>query len=131
MLYWFFSRAGDAHIAALSQVFTHPNKTSVIKKLDLRYVNVINISANNGRLLNLCYKSDWFCKHLNTSLFYYEGYTFYRPFASCPKPLFYSKAINASHDMKMIFYSHTNKTHFQSRKILQACVAKWLTPRTP
>ena len=43
----FFSRAGDAHIAALSQVFTHPNKTSVIKKLDLRYVNVINISANN------------------------------------------------------------------------------------
>ena len=33
--------AGDAHIAALSQVFTHPNKTSVIKKLDLRYVNVI------------------------------------------------------------------------------------------
>ena len=37
----FFSRAGDSHIAALSQVFTHPNKTSVIKKLDLRYVNVI------------------------------------------------------------------------------------------
>ena len=38
---FFFSRAGDSHIAALSQVFTHPNKTSVIKKLDLRYVNVI------------------------------------------------------------------------------------------
>ena len=33
--------------------------------------------------------------------------------------------------MKMSFYSHANKTHFQSRKILQACVAKWLTPRTP
>ena len=46
----FFSCAGDAHIAALSQVFTHPNKTSVIKKLDLRYVNVIIISAKNGRL---------------------------------------------------------------------------------
>ena len=38
---FFFSRAGDSHIATLSQVFTHPNKTSVIKKLDLRYVNVI------------------------------------------------------------------------------------------
>ena len=46
----FFSCAGDAHVAALSQVFTHPNKTSVIKKLDLRYVNVIIISAKNGRL---------------------------------------------------------------------------------
>ena len=45
-----FSCAGDAHIADLSQVFTHPNKTSVIKKLDLRYVNVIIISAKNGRL---------------------------------------------------------------------------------
>ena len=33
--------------------------------------------------------------------------------------------------MKMSFYSHANKTHFQSRKILQACVAKWLMPRTP
>ena len=50
VLYCFFSRAGDAHIAALSQVFTHPNKTSVIKKLDLRYVNVIIISAKLGRL---------------------------------------------------------------------------------
>ena len=46
----FFSCAGDAHVAALSQVFTHRNKTSAIKKLDLRYVNVIIISANNGRL---------------------------------------------------------------------------------
>ena len=36
-----FCCAGDAHIAALSQVFTHPNKTSVVKKLDLKYVNVI------------------------------------------------------------------------------------------
>ena len=35
-----FSCAGDAHVAALSQVFTHPNKTSVIKKLDLGYVNI-------------------------------------------------------------------------------------------
>ena len=46
----FFSRAGDAHVAALSQVFTHPYKTSVIKKLDLRYVNVIITSAKYGRL---------------------------------------------------------------------------------
>ena len=47
---FFFFCAGDAHIAALSQVFTHPNKTSAIRKLDLRYVYVIIISANNGRL---------------------------------------------------------------------------------
>ena len=36
-----FCLAGDAHIAALSQVFTHPSKTSGIKKMELRYVNVI------------------------------------------------------------------------------------------
>ena len=38
-----FCCAGDAHIAALSQVFTHPSKTSGINKLELRYVDVIVI----------------------------------------------------------------------------------------
>ena len=49
-----FCCAGDAHIAALSQVFTHPSKTSGIYKLELRYVDVIVIifiyMYNNGRL---------------------------------------------------------------------------------
>ena len=68
----FLSCPGDAHIAALSQVFTHPNKTSILKKLDLRYVNVIIISANNGRLNYVI--NEIGC--VNTSLFYYEGYSF-------------------------------------------------------
>ena len=43
VLWYCFCCAGDAHIAALSQVFTHPRKTSGLKKLELRYVNVIVI----------------------------------------------------------------------------------------
>ena len=83
MLYCFFSRAGDAHIAALSQVFTHPNKTSVIKKLDLRYVNVIIISAKIGRLTYVINQFGFV--NIKTLVpFIMKD----RPFASCPKSLF-------------------------------------------
>ena len=42
-------------------------------------------------------------------------------FPSCLKPLFQSEAKFKAIDMKMIFYSHANKTHFP-RKVLQlAC----------
>ena len=35
-----------------------------------------------------------------------------RPFASCPKPLFHNEAKCEAIDMKVIFYSHANKTFF-------------------
>ena len=35
------------------------------------------------------------------------------PFTSCPQPLFQSKAKCKVIDMKMIFHSHANKTHFR------------------
>ena len=36
------------------------------------------------------------------------------PFTSCPQPLFQSEAKCKAIDMKMIFHSHANKTHFRS-----------------
>ena len=38
-----------------------------------------------------------------------------RPFASCPKPLFHNEAKCEAIDMKVIFYSHANKTYFHKR----------------
>ena len=38
-----------------------------------------------------------------------------RPFASCPKPLFHNEAKCEAIDMKLIFYSHANKTFFHKR----------------
>ena len=37
------------------------------------------------------------------------------PFPSCSKPLFKSEAKCKTIDMKIIFYSHTNKTHFHKK----------------
>ena len=37
---------------------------------------------------------------------------FYRPFPSGPKPLFQREAKCEAINMKLIFYSHANKTHF-------------------
>ena len=39
----------------------------------------------------------------------------YRPFPSCLKPLFQSKAKCEAIDLKMIFYSHANRTHFHNK----------------
>ena len=38
------------------------------------------------------------------------------PFTSCSEPLFQSEARCKAIDMKMIFYSHANKTHFRSER---------------
>ena len=38
------------------------------------------------------------------------------PFTSCPQPLFQSEAKCKAIDMKMIFHSHANKTHFRSER---------------
>ena len=38
------------------------------------------------------------------------------PFTSCPQPLFQSEAKCRATDMKMIFHSHVNKTHFRSER---------------
>ena len=39
-------------------------------------------------------------------------------FPSCSKPLFLSEAKCKANDMKMIIYSHANKTHLQKKGFL-------------
>ena len=39
----------------------------------------------------------------------------YRPLSSCHKPLFQSEAKCEAIDLKMIFYSHANRTHFHNK----------------
>ena len=39
----------------------------------------------------------------------------YLSFPSCLKPLFQSEAKCEAIDFKMIFYSHTNRTHFHNK----------------
>ena len=46
------------------------------------------------------------------------------PFPSCPKPLFQSEAKCEAIDMKMIFYSHANKTRFHKNDLALRLVFK-------
>ena len=48
----------------------------------------------------------------------------YRPFPSCPKPLFQSEAKCKATDKKMIFYSHGNKTHFRKKYVELSLILK-------
>ena len=48
-----------------------------------------------------------------------------RPYPSCSKPLFQSKASCKSIDMKMIFNSYTNKTRFHRKSLRLASFWKW------
>jgi len=50
---------------------------------------------------------------------------FNRPFPRCLKPLFQSEAQCEAIDMKMIFYSHANRTHFNI-KLLHLHLALFL-----
>ena len=43
---------------------------------------------------------------------------------SCPKPLFRSEATREATDMKMIFYSHVNKTHFHNKGLALSLLSK-------
>ena len=47
-----------------------------------------------------------------------------RLFQSCPKPLFQSEAKCEAIDMKMISYSHANKTHFHKKGFTLGLVVK-------
>ena len=47
-----------------------------------------------------------------------------RPFLSCLKALFQSEAKCEAIDMKMIFYSHANKTYFHHRGFAVSLVLK-------
>ena len=48
----------------------------------------------------------------------------FRPFPSYPNPLFQSEAKCEAIDMKMIFYSHANKTHFHKNGLALSLVFK-------
>ena len=48
----------------------------------------------------------------------------YRPFPSCPKPLFQSEAKCEAIDMKMSFYFHAHKTHFHKKGFVLSFVLK-------
>ena len=48
----------------------------------------------------------------------------YRPFLSYPKPLFQSEANCKAIDVKMIFYSHANVTHFHYKGFVLSLVLK-------
>ena len=47
-----------------------------------------------------------------------------RPFLSCFKPVFQSKATCDAIDMKTIFYSHANETRFQKEGFALSLVLK-------
>ena len=47
-----------------------------------------------------------------------------RSFLSWPKPLFQNKAKCKAIDIKIIFYSHANETHFHKKSILVSLVLK-------
>ena len=54
----------------------------------------------------------------------YEGrYSGYQPFTLGPKPLFQSEALCQTIDLKMIFHSHSNKTHFQKKSFALSLLA--------
>ena len=50
--------------------------------------------------------------------------TSYRPFPCCSKPLFQSEAECEAIDMKIIFYSHANKTRFHKKSFAFCLVLK-------
>ena len=49
----------------------------------------------------------------------------FRPFLSCPKPLFQSEAKCEAIDMKMIFYSQQIKLIFTRKVLLVASFLEW------
>ena len=54
-----------------------------------------------------------------------------RPFLSCSKPLFHSEARYVAIDMKMMFYSHANKTRFYKKGFALNLVLKVRVFGTP
>jgi len=48
----------------------------------------------------------------------------YRPFPSCTKPLFQSEVKWEAIDMKTIFFSHANKTHYNKKGFTLSLVLK-------
>ena len=47
-----------------------------------------------------------------------------RPFPSCPNPLFHNEAKCEAIDMKIIFYSHANKTYFHKKGFALSVIFK-------
>ena len=48
----------------------------------------------------------------------------FRPFPSCLKPLFQSEAKYKATDIKILFYSHPNTTHFHKKGIVLGLLLK-------